>query len=67
MAEVKANKKLEDWELDSKVDTLINAIEIINDKTLMKAIDDRISKKQKAVNSIADLRKLANSKPKGNG
>jgi len=49
-------KGYDDYELDDAVRTLVRAEEIKQDKKLMKACQDRLDKKVKAVKSLADLK-----------
>jgi len=58
----KKKKAFEDWEVESASATLIRAEEIKQDKELMKLVNEHVEKKQKAISSIADLKKVAKSK-----
>lgn len=49
-------KKIEDYEVDSACDTLMRAEEIKHNEELMKLVRKKLAKKQKAINSIADLK-----------
>lgn len=48
--------KLQDYEIDDAMRTLLKAEEIKQDDKLMKAVQGRLGKQQKAIRSIADLR-----------
>lgn len=60
--EMAESKEYEDYELTNAVDTLHKAEEIKQDASLMKAIAPMLDKKEKAVKSVADLRKIAKDK-----
>lgn len=60
-AEVKEKKKkYEDYEIEEAVRTLMRAEEIKADPALMKCCMKEVSKKKKAISSIAQLKKMAN-------
>jgi hypothetical protein len=48
-------KQQEKWEIDSAVDTLVRAAEIIEDKELLKKVTAAAKDKKRAISSIADL------------
>jgi hypothetical protein len=52
-------KGYEDYELDCKARTLMEAEEIKADPKLMAALKPYLEKKAKAINSLADLRSKA--------
>lgn len=52
-------KKMDEWEIDSAMDTLVRAEEIKKDKKLMKAIYPKMKKK---ISSIEELKELYNDK-----
>ena len=52
----------EDYELECKARTLIEAEEIKTDAKLMAALKPYLTKKAKAINSLAKLRQVAKSK-----
>jgi hypothetical protein len=55
MAVPKSDK---DWEVDSAVDTLIRANDILNDKKLLPKIRQRFAEKQRALQETAAELKL---------
>ncbi len=57
MPEGKKKNGYDEWEIDDAVRTLVRAEEIKQDPKLMKACSSALTKKLKAVKSIADLKK----------
>lgn len=55
-------KGYDSYELESAVRTLLEAEEIKADRKLMEAIQPLLTKKTKAIKSIADLRSIAKEK-----
>ena len=53
------------WELDSKLNTLLEAVEIMNDEKLMKEVRAHAEGKKKKIESLADLRTEALKVPSG--
>ena len=53
-------KKIEDYEVDNAVDTLLRAEEIKRNEPLMELVSKKIQIKKKAINSIAELRAIKN-------
>lgn len=52
-------KDYEEWELECKARTLMEAAEIKQDEKLMAALQPYLEKKVNAIKSISDLRKVA--------
>lgn len=46
-------KKIEEWEVDSAVDTLIKAQEIMNDKRLLPRVKRAFAERQRALQEAA--------------
>ena len=63
-SEEKKEKEYDEWELECKARTLLEAEEIKADDKLMTALKPYLEKKAKAISSIAQLRELANKKAK---
>lgn len=59
MEDKKESKKMEKYELDNHVDTLVKAHDIMSDPELHKAVKEHASKKAKKISSIDQLRALA--------
>ena len=57
-------KKIEQYEIEGWVSTLLSAEEIKNDSEKMALIKPFLEKKQKAIKSLADLKSVANEKIK---
>lgn len=58
-AEKEEKKGYDEWELECKARTLMEAEEIKADKELMTALQPYLEKKAKAITSIAQLREKA--------
>jgi hypothetical protein len=51
-------KKIEEYEIDDAVRTLLQAEEIKQKPELMKLVSKKLQAKKKAINSLADLQKI---------
>ncbi len=55
----KDDHKYDEYAVQSAMDTLIRAEEIRSDEKMMGLVNKQLSKKKKAINSIADLKAKA--------
>lgn len=60
--EEKKKEGYDEWELECKARTLLEAEEIKQDSKLMEALKPYLEKKAKAISSIAELKEVARKK-----